>query len=119
MLGIKLRSGVLGFVMTLRIGLRHQGPEHMPRMHCNLKACCATLLPPCFGRSHCRRQMSPRLTRREISKQRKVERMGEDSIRLFCLIAEFQVTFRDLLHAVNLRHGTLPFRRKAVRIFSP
>jgi hypothetical protein len=32
----------LGF----RIRIRHQGLEHITRMHCSLKACCATLLPP-------------------------------------------------------------------------
>ena len=33
----------------------------------------------------------------------------------FCLkMPDFHVTFRDLLHAANMRHGTLlPFRRKA------
>jgi hypothetical protein len=32
--------------IRIRIHIRHQGPKHMPRMHCSLKACCATLLPP-------------------------------------------------------------------------
>jgi hypothetical protein len=60
--------------------------------------------------SHCRRQMSPRPTRRERSKQREVElKWARKSSREFCLNADFQVTFRDLLHAANLRHGTAGF----------
>jgi hypothetical protein len=35
--------------------------------------------------------------------------MGVKSSREFCLIADFPVTFRDLLHAVNLRHGAAGF----------
>ena len=41
----------------------------------------------------------------------------------FCLNAEFHVTFRDLLHAVKLRHGTdvftFPPKEGVLRIFSP
>ena len=42
----------------------------------------------------------------------------------FCLkMPEFHVTFRDLLHAVNLRHGTNGFtsfpKKGVLRIFSP
>jgi hypothetical protein len=41
----------------------------------------------------------------------------------FCLNADFHVTFRDLLHAVNLRHGTDSFtsppKEGVLRIFSP
>jgi hypothetical protein len=32
--------------------------------------------------------------------------VGENFGRYFCLNADFQVTFRDLLHVTNLRHGT-------------
>jgi hypothetical protein len=42
--------------------------------------------------------------------------MGGNVIREFCLNADFHVTFRDLLHAANLRHGTDGFtslRREA------
>ena len=57
--------------------LRNQGLEHMPRMHCSLL--CNPANPPlCFGCSHFCRQMSPRLTQRERSKQRKVELVGEN-----------------------------------------
>jgi hypothetical protein len=42
--------------------------------------------------------------------------------RLFCLNAEFHVTFRDLLQAVKLRHGadgfTSPPKKGVLRIFS-
>ena len=38
-------------------------------------------------------------------------------------VPDFRVTFRDLLHAVNLRHGTNDFtslpKEGALRIFSP
>ena len=42
----------------------------------------------------------------------------------FCLIMpDFHVTFRDLLHAINLRHGTNGFtslpKEVVLRIFSP
>jgi hypothetical protein len=76
-----------------------------------------------FSRSsHCRRQMSPRLTRREKTKQREVElKWAGKSSREFCLNADFHVTFRDLLHASNLRHGTAGFtsppKEGVLRIF--
>jgi hypothetical protein len=76
-----------------------------------------------FGRSHCHCQMSPRLSRRERSKQQKVELMGGNVIREFCLNANFHVTFRDLSHAANLRHETdgftSPLKEGALRIFCP
>jgi len=41
----------------------------------------------------------------------------------FCLNADFHVTFKDLLHAVKLRHGTdgftSPLKEVVLRIFSP
>ena len=41
------------------------------------------------------------------SQQTKVELHGREMADEFCLkIPEFHVTFRDILHAVNLRHGT-------------
>jgi hypothetical protein len=78
-----------------------------------------------FSRSsHCRRQMSPRRTRRRRSKQREMEFQGaRKSSREFCPNADFHVTFRDLLHAVNLRHGTAGFtsppKESVLGIFSP
>ena len=43
------------------------------------------------------------------------------NIREFCLNADFHVTFRDLLHAVKLRHGTdgftSPPKEGVLRIF--
>ena len=37
--------------------------------------------------------------------RRKVE-LWARNVREFCVNADFHVTFRDLLHAVKLRHGT-------------
>jgi len=51
----------------------------MPQMHHSLKSYCATQLTPlCFRCSHFHRQMSPRPTRRERFKQRKVGLVGEN-----------------------------------------
>jgi hypothetical protein len=48
---------------------------------------------------------------------------GARNVREFCLHVDFQVTFRDLLHAVKLRHGTDGFtsslKKGVLRIFSP
>ena len=45
------------------------------------------------------------------------------NVREFCLNADLHVTFRDLLHAVKLRHGTdgftSPPKVGVLRIFSP
>jgi hypothetical protein len=47
------------------------------------------------------------------------ERVAEN----FCINADFHVTFRDLLHAANLRHGTAGFtsppKEAVLGIFSP
>jgi hypothetical protein len=62
---------------------------------------CHQARAPSDGRWNCRREMSGK----------------------FCLNAEFYVTFRDLLHAVKLRHGTdgftSPPKEGVLRIFSP
>ena len=48
---------------------------------------------------------------------------GREMSGKFCLSAEFHVTFRDLLHAVKLRHGTdgftSPPKEGVLRIFRP
>jgi len=48
---------------------------------------------------------------------------GREMSGTFCLNADFHVTFRDLLHAVKLRHGndgcTSPPKEGVLRIFSP
>jgi hypothetical protein len=71
--------------------------------------------------SHCRRQMYPRPMRRERSKQREVELNGRE--RVAENFADFHVTFRDLLHAANIQHGTAGFTSPAkegvLGIFSP
>jgi hypothetical protein len=90
----------------------------------NLFVVFATMKNPLeFGLSHCLRQMSPLLSRRERSKQQKVELTGGNVIREFCLNSDFYVTFRDLLHAQNLRHGpdgfTSPPKEGGLGIFRP
>ena len=59
---------------------------------------------------------------RESTQRRKVE-LWARNVRQFCLNADIQVTFRDLLHAVKLRHGTdgftSPPKEGVLRIFSP
>jgi hypothetical protein len=98
-----------------------QGPE--PRLRFALQPL-GSLYTLLSRSSHCRRQMSPCPTRRERSEQREVElQWARKSNREFCLNAEFQVTFKDLLHAANLRHGaaafTSPPKEGALGIFSP
>jgi len=48
---------------------------------------------------------------------------GREMSGKFCLNADFHVTFRDLLHAVKLRHGTdgftSPPKEGVLRILSP
>jgi hypothetical protein len=96
--------------------LLHQGPVALQPLG---------LLYALFSRrSHCRRQMSPRPTRRERSKRREGElQWATKSSREFWLNADFHVTLRDLLHAVNLRHGaagfTAPPKEGVLGIFSP
>jgi hypothetical protein len=68
--------------------------------------------------------MSPRPTRRERSKRLEGNFNGrQKNSRELCLNADFHVTFRDLLHAVNLRHGTAGFtsppKEGVLGIFSP
>ena len=58
---------------------------------------------------------------RESTQRRKVELLARN-VRECCLNADFHVTFRDLLHAVKLRHGTdgftSPPKEGVLRIFS-
>jgi len=72
--------------------------------------------------SNFRYQASPRVSPRESTQRRKVE-LWARNVREFCLNAGFQFTFRDLLHAVKLRHGTdgftSPQKEGVLRIFSP
>jgi hypothetical protein len=69
--------------------------------HCSLKAYCAILV----RRFNFRHQASPGVSPRESTQRRKVE-LWARNVREFCLNADLHVTFRDLLHAVKLRHGT-------------
>jgi hypothetical protein len=67
-------------------------------------------------RSNFRYQASPRVSPHKSTQRWKVE-LWVRNVRKFCLNAEFHITFRDLLHAVKLRHGTDGFtsRPKEVR----
>jgi hypothetical protein len=82
------------------------------------KAYCAI----CFRRSNFCHQASPRVSPRESTQRRKVE-LWARNVREFCLNADFHVTFRYLLHAVKLQHGTdgftSPPKEGVLRIFSP
>jgi hypothetical protein len=84
--------------------------------HCSLKAYCAILV----RRSNFCHQASPRVSPCESTQRRKVE-LWARNVRKFCLNYNFHVTFRDLLHAVKLRHGndgfTSPPKEGVLRIF--
>jgi hypothetical protein len=67
--------------------------------HCTLKAYCAFLV----RHSIFRRQASPR-----ESTQRRNVKLWARKVQQFCLNAEFQFTFGDLLHAVKLRRLYIP-----------
>ena len=68
--------------------------------------------------SNFRHQASPR----ESTQRRKAE-LCATNVRKFCLNADFHITFRDLLHAVKLRHGTdgfnSPPKEGVLGIFRP
>jgi hypothetical protein len=85
-------------------------------MHCSLKAYCAILVR-C---SNFRHQTSPSVSPRESTQRRKVK-LWAINVREFCLSADLHVTFRDLLRAVKLRHGTNDFtsppKKGVVRTF--
>jgi len=82
------------------------------------KAYCAIWI----RRSNFRHQASPRVSPRKSTQRRKVE-LWARNVREFCLNADLHVTFRDLSHAVKLRHGTdvftSPPKEGVLRIFSP
>jgi hypothetical protein len=73
-------------------------------------------------RSNFRHQASRRVSPRESAQRRKVE-LWARNVRSFCLNADLHATFRDLLHAVKLRHVTdgftFPPKEGVLRIFSP
>ena len=92
-------------------------------MHCSLKAYCATLFPIDVldvSNFHHQIPLRPHNTRDPRSKRWNLR--GENSNRKFCLNADFHGTFRDLLRAVNLRHGTDGFTsppKEGAEDFSP
>ena len=71
-------------------------------------------------RSSFRHQASPRVSPRESTRRRK-EELWAKNVREFCLNADLHFTFRDLLHALKLRHGTdgftSPSKEGVLRIF--
>ena len=71
-------------------------------------------------RSNFRHQASARVSPRESTQRRKVE-LWARNVQEFCLNADYHVTFKDLLHAVSLRHGTdgftSPPKEIVLRIF--
>jgi len=71
-------------------------------------------------RSNFSHQASPRVSPHESTQRRKVE-LWATNVREVYLNADFHVTFRDLLHAVKLRHGadgfTSPPKEGVLRIF--
>ena len=71
-------------------------------------------------RSNFRHQASPRVSPRESTQRQKVE-LWARNVREFCLNADLRVTFRDLLLAVKLQHGTdgftSPPKEGVLRIF--
>jgi len=73
-------------------------------------------------RSNFRHQASPRVSPSKNTQQWKVE-LWARNVQKFCLNGDFHITFRDLLHAVKLRHGTdgftSPPKEGVLRIFSP
>jgi hypothetical protein len=72
------------------------------------------------SRSNFRHQAFQRVSQRERTQRRKVE-LWARNVREFCLNADLRVAFRDLLHAVKLRHGTDDFtsppKEGVLRIF--
>jgi hypothetical protein len=66
----------------------------------------------CVIRSNFRHQASPRMSPRKSTQRRKLE-LWERNVREFCLNADIHVTFRDILHAVKLRHKTDGFTSSA------
>jgi hypothetical protein len=70
---------------------------------------CGLLYLPCFRRSNFHRQSSLASTSRERSWKPKPELCGREIADKFCRDADFHETSRDLLHAVNQRHGTHGF----------
>jgi len=67
----------------------------------HFKAYCAIWV----RRSNIRHQASPRVSPCKSTQRRKVE-LWARNVREICLNADFHVTFRDLLHAIKLWHGT-------------
>ena len=85
-------------------------------MHCNLRLIVQTLV---FSRSYLHSQVSPP----ETLVVKGWTTWARNGRWIFPEMPDFHVTFRDLLHDVNLRHGTNGFtslpKEGVLRIFSP
>jgi hypothetical protein len=78
----------------------------MPQMHHSLYAYCATLDPLVFWTFPLSSPGAPTSVGRERSLAAKGGTKGKNVGRYFYLNVDFHVSFRVLLHAANLRHGT-------------
>jgi hypothetical protein len=105
---LKIRSIIIIIIIIIIFNLRTAA----------FKAYCAIWV----RRSNFHHQASPSMSPRESTQRRKVE-LWARNVREFCLNVDFHVTFRDLLHAVKLRHGTDAFtsppKDGVLMIFSP
>jgi len=102
----------------------------IPTSHCSYSIIIFNLSTAAFKaysaiwvrRSNFHHQASPQVSPRESTQRRKVE-LWARNVREVRLNADLHVKFRDLLHAVKLRHGTdgfnSPLKEGVLRIFSP
>ena len=108
-----LNRNVTKWTMSLKVWCT---PFIYTTTHCRHKAYCAILV----RRPKFCHQASPRVSPRESTQRRKVE-LWARNVREFYLNADLHVTFRDLLLAVKLRHGTdgftSPPKEGVLRIF--
>ena len=99
---------------VLVVGSRRLIPPDILQAYCK---------PLVFRRSNPHRQVSLTSQRRQRSQQREVELLGEKWPTNLAESSDFHASFRDLLHAVNLRHGTdgftSPPKEGVLRFFSP
>jgi len=99
----------------------HQVAPILQSMLCFLTTHCSLrLIVRWVRRSNFHHQASPPASPRESTQWRKVK-LWARNVREFCLNADVHVTFRDLSHAVKLRHGTdgftSPTKEGVLRIF--
>jgi hypothetical protein len=93
--------GYYAVIPYLRFGTKYPLKMFFNHALQSFKAYCAIWVK----RSNFRHQASPRVSPRGSTQRRRVKLWARNA-RKFFLNAEFHVTFRALLHAVKLRHGT-------------